>query len=531
MSIAELSGFLGANLKAEKHMLPATVGVNSVNQKPSDDGSFRPWRTPLAIATAAIGAGRLTVYRMGRSTPTADAAWLTWTTVVHCARLFDSSDTTERTAFTGSGGPKWTNNIIGLTAAPYPNASRDLAVPQPTIAPTVDLDTDGSTGDARSLYYVFTWVNDIGWESAPSPPTLAPAAKPGAILDLGTTEAVPAGNYGVTLIRWYRTQVVAGTDEAEFLFIRQYALGAGGMQDDARDLGEKLATETWLTLPTSAIWLTTCWASFAAALVDNTVRFCEPNYMYAWPIEYEYILAAKPIAQAAFAQRLLVFTEAGAEVFTGVDPSMMDQKPMAMALIASQRSLVTGETWCAWAARDGLWYYGTDGYRCLTSAFMKPAQWAALNPTTIAGYFCQDGDRPLYIGFYNDGALKGFVIDLSNPTGIYFLATGYAAGFWDPLLRALFVLDGTTIKQWDAGAELMTATFRSKTFRQPAVDEAEWVEVLADGASQVKVIVDGVTRMDRSIGTGEFRLPNGTAGREWELEVSTSTGVQGIVVE
>lgn len=532
MTIAELSGFLGANLKLDPRVLPPGVGVMSTNQKPSESGDFRPWRMPLAISTAAIGAGRQTIYRMGRDAPTPEAAWLSWTTVVHCARFFDSDDPTERTAFTGSGGPKWTNTTIALTAAPYPNASRDLAVPQPTTPPAVTLTTDGAAGDARRLYYVFTWVNDIGWESAPSPPILAPLAKPGAILALSTTEAVPAGNYGVNRIRWYRTQVVAGTADAEYLFLREYAYGATGMQDDARDLGEVLASETWIPLPAEATWLSTCWNSFAAALVGKSVRFCVPNYIYAWPISYEYILAAKPLAQAAFSQRLLVLTEAGAELFTGSDPEALDQKPMSLAIIVSQRSLVVGESWCIWAAKDGLWYYGVDGYRCLTAGCLKPEQWAALVPSTVAGYYCTLGDRPLYVGFYNDGALKGFVIDLANPSGIYFLSTGYAAGYWDPLLRALFVLDGTTIKQWDAGAAFMTATFRGKVNRMVAHTEAEWVELLADGGGcQVKVMVDGVTRLDATLGTGQRRLPDGTGGRDWQLEVTSSTSVQGVVVE
>jgi hypothetical protein len=532
MSLIELTSYLGANLKVDKRELPPGVGVNSVNQKPSESGDFRPWRVPLAIVTAAIGAARQTIYRMGRATPAPEAAWLSWTTVVHVARDFDSDDPTERTAFTGSGGPKWTDTSIALTAAPYPNATRDLAVPQPTTAPTVTLHTDGASGDARQLFYVFTWVNDIGWESAPSPPFLAPAAKSGAILDLVTTEAVPAGNYGVNRIRWYRTQVVAGTADAVYEFLREYAYGASGMQDDARELGDELATETWIPLPTDATWLTTCWNQFAAALVGKTVRFCVPGYIYAWPIETEYILAAKPIAQAAFAQRLLVLTEAGVEVFTGSDPEAMDQKPMNLAIIVSQRSLVVGETWCIWAAKDGLWYYGTDGYRCLTSGCMKPDQWAALVPSTIAGYFCAIGDRPLYVGFYNDGALKGFVIDLANPSGIYFLSTGYNAGYWDPLLRALFVLDGTTIKQWDAGAAFMTATFRSGVTRQTEYTEGEWVDVLADGGGcQLKVIADGRTWLDANVGTGQRRLPDGTGGQEWQLEISSSTNVQGVVVE
>lgn len=532
MPIAELTGFLGANSKLHERFLPDGYGVLSVNQKPAGRGDFRPWRQPLAIATSAIGAGRQTIYRMGRDAPTPGASWLVWSQIVHIIRAFDASDPTERTYFTGApGGPKWTDNVMGLGAAPYPSAARDLAVPQPTVPPTVALVVDGTTGDPMQDSYVFTWVNDIGWESAPSPPTLGPAARAGAVLNLGTTEVVPAGNYGVNRIRWYRTQRVAGEDTAEFLFLREYAYGAGGMQDDARELGAKLASETWLPLPASATWLTVCWAQFAAALVDKTVRFCVPNYVYAWPIEQEYILAAKPIAQAAFAQRLLVLTEAGGELFTGVSPDAMDQKPMALPIIVSQRSLVVGETYCIWAAKDGLWYFGTDGFRNLTAGSMTAEQWAALVPSTIAGYYLALADRALYLGFYNDGALKGFAVDLSNPDGIYFLDKGYAAGFWDPLLRALFVLDGSTIKQWDAGAAFMTATFRGKLARQVADCEAEWLELLGDGDVQVKVTVDGVQRFSRTVSTGQHRMPDGAVGRDWQIEVSTAGAVQGVVIE
>jgi hypothetical protein len=34
---------------------------------------------------------------------------------------------------------------------------------------------------------------------------------------------------------------------------------------------------------------------------------------------------------------------------------------MCLAIIVSQRSLVVGESWCIWAAKDGLWYFGVDG--------------------------------------------------------------------------------------------------------------------------------------------------------------------------
>lgn len=535
-ALVSMAGFNGANLKAHRRFLPDGVGVLCINQKPSEQGDFRPWRVPATIAGPVVPAGRTTLYRMGRDTASSSNFWLSWSGVVHVTRGFDTSDPTERTYYTGSGSPKWTDNIQALAGTPYPTASRELAVPQPTLAPSVVLNVDGATGDPRALYYVYTWVNDIGWEGAPSPPFLAPAAKPNAVLDLAVSETVPSGNYGVNRLRWYRQQVAGTTGVAPFYFLREYAIGASGMQDDARALGEELATETWLPLPANATWLTYCWNQFAAVIVDKTVRFCEPNYIYAYPIGYELTFSDTPIALAAFAQRLLVFTSAGGEICTGSAPEGMDQQPVRIAPIVSQRSLVVGEYFCMWAAADGLWYYGADaklgsGYRNLVEDCLRAEQWAALVPSTIAGYLLQLGDRTLYVGFYNDGALKGFVVDPLNPNGLYFLETGYTAGYWDPLLRKLFVLDGDVLKQWDEGASFMTATFRSGVRRQIEEVEGEWIELLAEGSVAVKILVDDAEVYNHTITTGEHRLHDGTEGRDWQAEISTTGAVQGMVAE
>jgi hypothetical protein len=545
MSILSLTGFRGANTKADRYFLPADVGVMSLNQKPSDDGVFRPWREPLTIAGPVMGSSRQTIYRMGREAATPAQHWLTFTTLVHLMRGFEDEDTTERTYFTGAaGGPQWTSNLIGLSSAPYPSATRKLGVPQPTVAPGVALVTDGPTGTERSRFYCFTWVNDIGWESAPSPAVKAAAAKPGAVFDLTISESVPAGNYNVTLVRWYVTQTGANSD-TEFYFLREYAVGATGMQDDGRELnlrdGALQADGLWLELDASATWLTPCWEEVAACIVGKTVRFCVPGLIYAWPIEFEYVVTnGTPLALAAFGGRLLALTSAGGELFTGSIPDQLAQKPMALAVLVSQRSVVTGENFAIWAANDGLWYYDASGnYRNLVGDCMTPAQWQALVPSTIAGYYCELGEgRPLYVGFYNDGSLKGFVVDPRNPNGIYMLSTGYAAGYWDPLLRALFVLDGTTLKQWDAGAAFMSATFRGKVERQQSFTEGEWLEVLGTGNIATKVWTEDraapttmALRYDRTIERGEHRLPDGIGGRDWQVEVVTTGEVHGVVAE
>ena len=528
---------LGENRRKQARRLLPGVGVTCTNVKPSTNGIFRPWRVPLAVSPAPnIPSNRVTLYRMGRDTQSKSNFWLSWTGVVHAIRGFDATDPTERTYYTDGTAPKWTDNIQALSGAPYPTASRLLAVPQPTVAPTVALSVDG-TGAERTVWYVYTWVNDIGWESAPSPATRSPAHRAGAVLNLTPNGTVPAGNYGVTKIRWYRTQTTGTLGEAEFFFLREYALGAAGQQDDARDVGADVlpssAENMRLPLPNTATCLTQCWNEFAAALVGKTVRFCEPGFIYSWPLSCEYIVNDTPVAIAVFSQRALVLTSAGAELFTGTDPEAMDQKPMALAPIVSARSLVVGETWCCWAAADGLWYYGIDGYRNLVERSVDPAQWAALSPSTMHAHFLQVGDKQLIVVFYNDGTNKGLVVDPQNPEGVYFLSEGYTAAYWDKLLRRLFVLVGSSLREWDAGASFMSAVFKSQVFRQQNFeDSAEWVELVGTGSMTVKVFTENpaspdaalIERMSRSLTTGVHTLPAAAVGRDWQVELNWTDG-------
>ena len=480
---------------------------------------------------------------MGRDTPSLAQFWLSWSTHVNVSRGFEREDPTERTYFTGAiGGPQWTNNLTGLSSQPYPSATRLLAVPQPTVAPTVALDTDGPSGEPRRLNYCYTWVNDIGWESAPSPPTLAPLARPGATLDLSTTESPPAGNYGITSIRWYRTQTTDAEGSAEFFFIREYAVGSSGNEDDARALGTSILptelTTMRLALPATATWLTDCWNEFAAVLVGRTVRFCEQGLIYAYPLENEYPLHDTPIAQAYIKGRLLVLTTGGAELFVGDGPGALQQLPLPLAACVSQRSVVAADYWCAWAAADGLWQYNTDGsVRNLVAEIMTPEQWQALVPSTMHCHYLDLGSKPLIIGFYNDGASKGFVVDPANPKGMYFLSQGYTAAYWDELQRRLFVLDGASLKLWDAGAPFMTATWLSKINRQQAHTEAEWLELLCDADVTARVLTDDtagggmVEQMNRVCSTGMNRVPDGTTGREFQIELITQAPIKAAALE
>jgi hypothetical protein len=481
MALIDIRGFLGSNLAIDELELAPQVGVNSLNMRPGR-GDFRPWNSP-GTSVATVPSSRLTIYRMGQDVVSEANYWLTWTTRVNAVRGYDSPDTTERTYFTGSGTPKWTNNSIGLTGGPpYPQATRELSVPAPTTALTGTLHTDGPSGTAATTNYVYTFVNDLGWESAPSPISNYPSGKPGATFDLTGFDTAPAGSYGITLVRLYKI-VVGTTGTGTYFFLREWAIGSTPANpiDDARGVGtDSLATTGWLPPPSDSANLTKLWNGMLALTSGKSTYLCVPFKPYAYPLAYSIETPDPPVALGIFGQRLLILTTGDARVVTGSSPDAMDDEPAKINRPCSSASSVVefneGEDTrgVVWASEQGLCWYGESGFRLLTEQLLDRDQWQALVPSTMVatrylGY---------YLCFYNDGSQKGFVIDPRNPTGIYWLSTGYVAVARDPLSDRVYVLDTTSVKRWEGGSA-MTATFKSKKFQMPDPVNIGAIEVIA----------------------------------------------------
>jgi hypothetical protein len=524
-----ISGFLGANLATDDLQLPEQVGVQSLNQRPGR-GDMRPWNQPGATAaTVPTSPQRNTIYRMGQDVASEANYWLGWSTIVHAIRGFDTDDPTERTYFTGSGSPKWTNNDIGLSGGPpYPQGTRELSVPAPTTGITVALNTDGPSGDEVAHGFIYTFVNDIGWESAPSPPSNTILAKPGATLDLSGFSAAPTGNYGIALIRLYKL-VTDSTGTAEYFFHREWAIGSTPSNpiDDARGLGsDQMATTGWLPLPDNAKGLKVLWNGMLAAIVGKSVRICEPYTPYAWKLAYEIGLTEPGVALGVWGQRLLILTTGDASVAAGSSPDVMDDEPLNInRRCVSERSVVDfneGEAFkgVAWASDEGLCWYGDGGFRLLTEGVLEREQWQAIVPSTIVA----GKHLGLYVGFYHDGvSRKGFVIDPKNPQGIYFLSAGYNAVFRDPLTDRLFVLDGGNVRRWNAGAA-MTATFKSRVFATPAPINIGAIEVIAKAYPVTLTLwADGVQVHTQSVPSEEpIRPPGGYEADKFQVQIESA---------
>jgi hypothetical protein len=522
MAVIRLAGFAGENRALHPKLLPDAVGTVSRNCKPGR-GDLRAWKQPSTVAS--VPSGRQTIYRMGRDVNSDSQYWLSWETAVHAVRGFDAEDTTERTFYTGDGAPKVTDNTIALASTPYPTASRPLGIPAPASALLVTTDEGSWTGLTETYFYVYTFVNDWGWESAPSPVSLQNSRPSDATATLNGFAEAPAGNYQINRIRIYRTQT--GDSGTEFFFLREIALGTTSTQDDNRALGEVLPTTTWLTPPADLSQLTSMWNGMLGGISGNAVRLCVPYTAYAWPIEFDVVPPdAKPVALGVFGQALLVLTTGRPLLVTGSGPDSLDQQPLEIPqACVAPRSAVSMGSGVAWASEDGLCWYGAGGARILTAGLMTREDWQALVPSSIIGKHYEG----LYFGSYDDGSgRKGFFIEPSNPQGIYFLDTGYEALHFDELKDQLYVLNGGSVQKWDAGAS-MTYRFRSKEFRVPKPMNFACAEVTADAFPVTfRLFADGVLKHTQTVASSDpFRLPSGFMATTWQMEIEGTTAVQG----
>lgn len=531
MNPITINAFLGANLALDDLLLPEGVGVQSLNQRPGF-GDLRPWNAPgAAAATVPTSPQRKTIWRMGQDTASDANYWLGWSDVVHAVTGFDPDDTSERTYFTGSGTPKWTDNTKALTGGPpYPQATRELAVPAPTTALTAAINTNPSTGSDIAFSWVYTFVNDLGWESAPSPVSNALTAKSGCTFNLSGFDTAPIGNYGLTsgLIRLYRFVPASTGTGGDYFVVREWAIGStpSNPVDDARAAGtDPIPTEGWRVPPTDGKGLTKLWNGMLLMGSGKGARICEPDKPYAWPLAYELALTHTFVAAGVFGQRVLILTTGDAKVFVGSSPDAMDEEPTGVnRSCASARGVVPfnegkDRKGVVWPGEEGLCWYGEGGFRLLTENILTREQWQAMQPSTmIASRYGR-----FYVCFYNDGAKKGFVIDPEQPAGVYFLSTGYDAVYRDPLTDRLYVLDGGDVRRWDTGSA-MTATFKSKLIRLPMATAIGAIQVISK-VYPVTVTMwgDGTQRYTGSVPSDHpIRPPSGWRAEELQFEVSAA---------
>jgi hypothetical protein len=530
--VVDLRRFLAANGNLNPKLLGEGIGVNAVNLDVSQ-GDFRGLRSASSAHTlTGYGSQQISLYRMGRDTPSDTQYWLAFNTDADFARSMLANDPTERTYYTGVGGkPRYTDNTF-LGTAPYPTGSVELGVPAPSGGIAAALNTAGP-GATETRVYTDTFVRANGDESAPNTTPSSISVTGGSTVNLNSLAAVPSGNHGITLRRIY-----VSTSGGPFQQCVEQAAGTtsaldSGARGPVLQTGGSTTKPAWLTPPDDLKGITELWSGMHGAFEDKAYRVCVPFSPHAWPVEYRRAVPDKIVGTAKWGQQWLIATTGLPRVVTGTTPGGMGDTPIYFRqACVSKRSVRSVGHGVCWASNSGLCYHGQRGTAIITERILTKAQWRALNPASIIG--ANWGDW--YIGFYSEGAEGaegGFMINTTQPDGVIWLTQVAAGVFEDSISESLYLLTtGNVIRKWDAGT-VQSATFRSKVFRHPSPSCPSAARVVASTYPVTfSMWADGSLKVNAKTVTNDdvFRLPGGYMAEEFQVEVSGTGPLEAVFV-
>ena len=373
-------------------------------------------------------------------------------------------------------------------------------------------------------YYIYTYVTDWDEESAPSPPSERIEVDQNDSVTV-TTSPPPGGRY-VNRFRLYRSNV--GSVSAGFQFVDEWPVSQFTYADEKKssELQEICPSLTWAEPPPALKGLTGMPNGVIAGFVGNSVRFCETNYQYAWPVEYLHSTENPVVAMAAFGQTLVVGTQGVPYYISGADSaSMSQQKMQSNQACVSRRSMVSVDGGVVYASPDGLCLADASGIRVVTAetstrpALFTREDWQKLKPESIVAAY----HERTYFWLWNNGTSSGCYALHLDTGKLVTLDLQADALYVDKLTDTLYAARGGYIYAIFSGGAPRTGLWRSKVAVHTKHASYAWLSVESDFEYPVTVrwFGDGQLRYTATVLTrGPVRLPPGR-WLEHEVEVQS----------
>lgn len=397
-----------------------------------------------------------------------------------------------------------------------------------TVSNLANGNADEETGS--TVYYVYTWVSKYDEESLPSEPSEALFYDADMRVRLSGFDTPPAASGNrIDRMRIYRSQTDSLSD-TEFYFIAERDVSGADFLDDQLEVVDLLPSADYASPPDDLQGIVSLPNGIMAAFSGKTLCFSEPYIPHAWPTAYQYNLKDTPIALGAYGSNLVVATDGVPYIVSGSTPDSMVQEKSEMAYpcLSALGARDMGYS-VVYPSTQGLISVSSAGPQNVTKGLFTPQQWRQLNPSSfIAGEY---DDR--YIATYTDldGNQGTLILNLQGDQP-YAITTDqlFTASFHELSTDQLFLLQGTTIKQWDAGDGKMRGTWKSKEFFLDSYVSFAAIAVdsgMAGGSFTLDVVADGnvvatITEADKV-----KRLPPISA-RSWQLTYEGTANIQRI---
>lgn len=291
----------------------------------------------------------------------------------------------------------------------------------------------GATGYSpvsTATNYVYTFVNDIGEESAPSFASTTVLRPDGVSITVTTPTDVPTGidnsDWQVATKRIYRA--TTGATGTFYRFVAEIPLAQDEYVDAIADteLGEILASELWALPPVGMRGMLALPNGVMAGFSKNQLCLSAQNRPHAWPVEYRLTVDTDIVAIGAIDTTVVIATQKFIYLAVLTDPAAASMAKLEVPQsCVSKRSLayLIG-IGVVFASPDGLIAVAGNGnVRNLTSGVFTREQWQALVPESIVGVAHDD----VYHFFYDDDNITP-VCDLTPYVGE---GLPFGAVFWD----------------------------------------------------------------------------------------------------
>lgn len=373
-----ISGFNGLAPRMGDWQLPVGAAREARDLWLSN-GGIRPWRTPLTLVDAPEGA--VCFHFMG-------CGVAFWDKVVRA------------TDWIPDGGP--IRFVVGRTWRPEilleDGSYVPLGVDAPETAPSISCtESYGETSDMRS--YVYTWVDALGHESAPSPPSRSAPVKDG---DPVVVSGLPVLPEGIASLRLYRTATGSRLDDEEkessgsltaWLLVAEPSDGETFHVDQllTRELGARLETEEDRPPPIGMSHILRLpGRGVLAGAAGNRIHFSEDYRPWVWPPVMDLTLPDRIVNLGVLGTTLFATTEGAPAI---IDTSECDPaSPKAVVEVPAAppdvgrlhaRSAAVTPFGMVYSSVDGLVLLAADGsFRILTASWYDRPTWSVMQPET-----------------------------------------------------------------------------------------------------------------------------------------------------
>lgn len=514
--------FSGIRPRIDPRLLPDGSAQTARNMY-TDRGGLRGIRGQGG-GLALMKTGVKTIYRFGQALESSTQYWFSWTDDVDVVKGPVADDTEERTYWTGGGAPRYTTAAIGTMGSDLPSGSRPLGVPAPVLAPV--LAADGAPppdAGMETRVYIYTFVTDMGEESAPSGPTSVDIVV-GQGVKITNMDTSASNGAVLSNKRIYRAQ------RGVYLFVAEIPAATTQYTDTlaSADLGEMCPSVGWDMPSASMTGLTGGPNGMMAAIDGYTVRFCEPFRPFAWPQAYSQTVDYPCVGLGQFGQSFVVLTTGLPYIITGTDPAMVSMAPAKFYQpCVSKRSIVSTGGDVIWASPDGLVSIGASDTQVLTQDIFTPSQWrTAIQPETLIGAWHEGW----YIGSYVSLSYgrQGFMFRPATQEWIDLPQMVATAMYRDTVGDALYLCENDQVVQFRGGMEL-PFTWVSQETVTPYLNFSA-ARVTGSYPVTFTLYRDGSSVYTREVTNDEpFRLPS-QLGRTWEIALSGSGVVLGAAI-